>query len=57
MKKEIIDIIQFDKPEDIVYWSKKWEISPIKIFNAFDKVKSNNVEDLKKYLREDGFAL
>ena len=57
MKKEINEVIHFDKPSEIAYWSKKWEISPIKLFSAFVKIKSNNIRDIKKVLRNDGFAL
>jgi hypothetical protein len=57
MKKEINDIIQFDKPAEVIYWAKKWEISPMKLFSAFMKTKSNSIEVLKNHLRNDGFAL
>ena len=57
MKKEISESIQFNDPLDVIYWSKKWEISPVKLFNAFKKVKSNKIDKLKECLRKDGFAL
>jgi hypothetical protein len=57
MKKEIYETIQFDNPADLIYWSKKWEISPVKLFSVFKKIKSNSVDKLKDHLRRDGFAL
>lgn len=57
MKKEINEVIRFDNPSDIMYWSKKWEVSPVKLFSTFEKIKSNNTNDIKRYLRNDGFAL
>ena len=57
MKKEISESIQFNDPLAVIYWSKKWEISPVRLFNAFKKVKSNKIDKLKECLRKDGFAL
>jgi hypothetical protein len=57
MKKEYIDIIEFDDPCAIIYWSKKWEISPVKLFSTFLKINSNRIDKLKYHLRKDGFAL
>ncbi|HLY71486.1 MAG TPA: hypothetical protein VKR53_17245 [Puia sp.] len=57
MKKEIHESIQFNNLSDIVYWSKKWEISPTKLFSVYTKIKSSRIDKLKAHLRKDGFAL
>jgi hypothetical protein len=57
MKKEIYESIQFDNPSEIIYWSKKWEVSPEKLRSVFKKIQSNQVDKLKAHLRKDGFAL
>jgi hypothetical protein len=57
MKKYISESIQFNDPSDVIYWSKKWEISPTRLFSAFKKIKSNKISKLKESLRKDGFAL
>ncbi|HTQ66951.1 MAG TPA: hypothetical protein VMI12_19295 [Puia sp.] len=57
MKKKINEVINFSNPSDIVYWSKKWEVSPLKLFTTFVKIKSNHISDIKKVLRTDGFVL
>jgi hypothetical protein len=57
MKKEQFEIIEFDDPSAIMYWSKKWEISPVKLFSTFLKIHSNRIDKLKYHLRKAGFAL
>ncbi|HEX4371937.1 MAG TPA: hypothetical protein VHZ50_01410 [Puia sp.] len=57
MKKEYIEIVEFDDPSAVIYWSKKWEISPVKLFSTFLKINSNRIDKLKYHLRKDGFAL
>jgi hypothetical protein len=57
MKTQQNPVINFQNPEDVIYWSKKWEVSPMKLFYAFTKTQSNDTETIKKYLRNDGFAL
>jgi hypothetical protein len=56
-EKEPSETIAFDDPAAIIYWSKKWEISPIKLFIAFLKINSNRIDKLKYHLRKDGFAI
>ncbi|HZK63414.1 MAG TPA: DUF3606 domain-containing protein [Puia sp.] len=43
--------------DDIVYWTKKWEISPNQLFQAVRAIQSSDVQAIAKYLRERGFAL
>ena len=57
MKKKSREIIEFDDPSAIIYWSKKWEISPVKLFITFMEINSNRIDKLKFRLRKDGFAL
>jgi hypothetical protein len=49
--------IRLSQPEDIIYWSKKWEISPGQLLKAVKATKSNKVHAIAAYLREMGFAL
>lgn len=56
-ERDLVETIAFDDPAAIIYWSKKWEISPIKLFITFLKVKSNRIDKLKNHLRRDGFAI
>jgi hypothetical protein len=56
-EQELVETIAFDDPAAIIYWSKKWEISPIKLFIAFLKIKSNRIDELRYHLRNDGFAI
>jgi len=49
--------INFGKILEIVYWAKKWEISPTQLLLAFQKTKSNSIAKIKEYLRGKGFAL
>ena len=57
MKQVAHEVIHFDKPSEIVYWSKKLEVPPVKLFSTFVKIKSNRICDIKKVLSDDGFAL
>lgn len=43
--------------DDIVYWTKKWEISPNQLLQAVRATQSSDVQAITKYLRERGFAL
>jgi hypothetical protein len=57
---EILDkdtTINFSRVLEIVYWAKKWEISPTQLLLAFQKTHSNSIAKIKEYLREKGFAL
>ena len=49
--------IDFKKIQDIIFWSKKWEVSPNQLVEAYQTLNSNNVKQIEKYLREKGFAL
>ena len=49
--------IDFEKIQDIIYWSKKWEISPYQLMQAFYIIKTSNVRKIENYLREKGFAV
>ncbi|MEO5997683.1 MAG: hypothetical protein ABIN89_13165 [Chitinophagaceae bacterium] len=49
--------IDFKKIQDIIFWSKKWEISPNRLVEASQTLNSNNVKSIENYLREKGFAL
>jgi hypothetical protein len=49
--------IDFKKIQDIIYWSKKWEISPHQLIHAYQFLQSSNVKKIEKYLREKGFAI
>jgi hypothetical protein len=49
--------VNLSRPDDIVYWSKKWEISPNQLFRAIQATQSNSVPAITKYLRDLGFAL
>ena len=49
--------IDFEKIQDITYWSKKWEISPHQLIEAAQFLKTNNVKTIEAYLREKGFAI
>ena len=49
--------IDFEKIQDIIYWSKKWEISPYQLMQAFYIIKTGNVRKIENYLREKGFAI
>ena len=49
--------INFKKILEIVYWAKKWEISPLQLLIAFKKTNSNSIAKIKEYLRARGFAV
>lgn len=49
--------IDFEKIPEITYWSKKWEVSPRQLIEAYNATKSNSVKRIENYLREKGFAL
>jgi hypothetical protein len=49
MKKQIQESIRFDDPSEIIYWSKKWEISAMTLFRVFEKIKSNKIDQLKDF--------
>lgn len=49
--------IDFKKIQDVIYWSKKWEISPYQLVEASQTLKTSNVKEIEAYLREKGFAI
>ena len=49
--------IDFQKIQDVIYWSKKWEISPHQLIEAAQFLKTNDVKTIESYLREKGFAI
>jgi len=49
--------IDFGKIQDIIFWSKKWEVSPNQLLAAYQELHTNSVKKIEKYLREKGFAL
>jgi hypothetical protein len=49
--------INFRKILEIVYWAKKWEISPLQLLIAFKQTNSNSIAKIKEYLRARGFAV
>ena len=49
--------IDFKKIQDVIFWSKKWEVSPNQLIEAYQTLHSNDVKTIEKYLREKGFAL
>lgn len=49
--------IDFQKIQDIIYWTKKWEISAYQLIDAFYTIKTNKVSKIEEYLRSKGFAL
>jgi hypothetical protein len=57
MKTEQNTVIHFDRQADILYWSNKWEISPSQLFAVFFKIKTNEIDTIRQYLRNLGFAL
>ena len=54
---EIYPEIDFKKIQDIVYWSKKWEVSPNQLIKAYTATQSREVKKIEEYLREEGFAV
>lgn len=49
--------IDFEKIQDIVYWAKKWEISPHQLIDASQILQTSNVREIEIYLRGKGFAI
>lgn len=49
--------IDFKKVQEIIYWSKKWEVSPHQLIEASQHLQTNNVREIEAYLREKGFAI
>lgn len=49
--------INFREIQDIIYWSRKWEISPQQLVEASQALESSEVKKIENYLREKGFAI
>jgi hypothetical protein len=49
--------LNLDQISEIVYWTKKWEISPEQLLSAVNATKSNSIPKIEAYLRQQGFAL
>lgn len=49
--------IDFQKIQDIIYWTKKWEISAYQLIEAFYTIKTNKVSKIEAHLRSKGFAV
>ena len=56
-QEDMIPEIDFEKIQDVIYWSKKWEVSPHQLVDASQILKTNNVKEIEAYLREKGFAI
>ncbi len=55
-KRSTKSSISFDQPLDIIYWTKKWEISPHQLLAAVKNTKSTSVARIATYLKQFGFA-
>ena len=49
--------INFKNVQDVIFWAKKWEVSPHQLMEAFNATKSNAVNKIEEYLRGKGFAV
>jgi hypothetical protein len=49
--------IDFKNIQDVIYWAKKWEVSPHQLMEAFKATNSNSVKKIEEYLRDKGFAV
>jgi hypothetical protein len=49
--------IDFKNIQDVIFWAKKWEVSPHQLMEAFNATKSNSVNKIEEYLRGKGFAV
>ncbi len=49
--------IDFKRIQDVIYWAKKWEISPHQLIEACKATQSNHVKNIEEYLRGKGFAV
>ena len=49
--------IDFKKIQDIIYWAKKWEVSPHQLIEASNATQSSDVKVIEEYLRNKGFAI
>lgn len=49
--------IDLRQSREISYWTKQWQITPGQLYKAIQETGSNNVKEIKEYLRSKGFAL
>ena len=42
---------------EIIYWTKKWEISPKQLLKAIMETNSNSIIKIRDYLVNQGFAV
>ncbi len=49
--------IDFKKIQDIIYWAKKWEVSPNQLIDASRMLQTSSVRQIEAYLRGKGFAI
>ena len=49
-------LIDLGKPQEVTYWSKKWEISSPQLYKAYKELGSNNVVKIEMYLRRQGLV-
>ncbi|HUR09854.1 MAG TPA: DUF3606 domain-containing protein [Flavitalea sp.] len=49
-------LINLGKPQEVTYWSKKWEISSPQLYQAFKESGSNSVIKIETYLRQKGLV-
>ena len=54
---ELSPVIDFKRIQEIIYWSKKWEVSPNQLIKAYTATESREVKKIEEYLREKGFAV
>ncbi|HSZ85369.1 MAG TPA: DUF3606 domain-containing protein [Puia sp.] len=47
--------VNINKPKDITYWTKKWEISAHQLLAAMINTKSTSVDLIADYLERFGF--
>ncbi len=53
-EKNYVDV---ENLSEIIYWTKKWEISPKQLLKAMLETKSNSIIKIRKYLVNQGFAI
>lgn len=49
--------LNLTRVDEIVYWAKRWEISPNQLLIAAQATKSNRISEIRNWLVSKGFAL
>ena len=49
--------LNMSRVDEIVYWAKRWEISPNQLLIAVQATKSNRIFKIRSWLVSKGFAL